>query len=140
HVGDRGGAIRRRVRGDAQTIHTGPRVAVPAPRPQPADRPRPRGDRRADRTAGPGSDAGAVVIALGLVGAAIGVLLFTVIYRWAPHRTRALVELARFDAHYHNATSTATPPLSLRSGGRDVVAWLGGHVARLAARHGISTV
>jgi tight adherence protein C len=80
------------------------------------------------------------VIALGLVGAAIGVLLFTVIYRWTPHRTRALVELARFDAHYHNATSTATPPLSLRSGGRDVVAWLGGHVARLAARHGISTV
>jgi tight adherence protein C len=79
------------------------------------------------------------VIALGLVGAAIGVLLFTVIYRWTPHRTRALVELARFDAHYHNATSTATPPLSLRSGGRDVVAWLGGHVARLAARHGIST-
>jgi tight adherence protein C len=62
-----------------------------------------------------------------------------VIYRWTPHRTRALVELARFDAHYHNATSTATPPLSLRSGGRDVVAWLGGHVARLAARHGIST-
>ena len=79
------------------------------------------------------------MIALGLVGAAIGVLLFTVIYRWTPHRTRALVELARFDAHYHNATSTATPPLSLRSGGPDVVAWLGGHVARLAARHGIST-
>jgi hypothetical protein len=75
------------------------------------------------------------VIALGLVGAAIGGVLFALVYRWAPRRASALVELGRFDAHHHAAASAGAAPR--RQGGRGVGLG-GGQAGRLAARYGIS--
>ena len=73
------------------------------------------------------------MIALGLVGAGIGGLLFALVYRWTPRQARALVELGRFDAHYHAAASAAAAPRSAQ-GGRGVLALVGGQAGRLAAR------
>ena len=75
---------------------------------------------------------------MGLVGASIGVVLLALIYRWAPRRSSALVELARFDAHYHPRTVAATA-LTARSSSTDVLAWVGGHLARLLDRYGVNT-
>jgi hypothetical protein len=77
------------------------------------------------------------VIALGLVGAGIGGLLFALVYRWTPRRARALVELGRFDAHYHPAASAGAAPRSA-PGDREMLAWVGGQAGRLAARYGIN--
>jgi tight adherence protein C len=78
------------------------------------------------------------VIALGLVGAALGAVLFALAHRWLPGRPTALVELGRFDAHY-GAAASSTLTLNQHSSGRDAATWLGARIRQLTDRYGINT-
>jgi hypothetical protein len=79
------------------------------------------------------------VTALALVGAALGAVLFAVVWRLSPPTPSPLVQLGRFDARYRNPTpSPGGVHPDAGAEGRRAETWLGRWAAAELGRRGIT--